>query len=196
MSLPIEPLEDRDREILEGFTYSRFLHGECYGFAIALHRALGWKMVGMVQEDKKIVHVALKQPEGKLYFDARGSFDEECIGELYSITTSWTLQEVTEEKLKETCAPSTNENVIAEALHTAFLLWPDLPWLSEENLPVYPVLQFLKELTELSRKYDLWITPRTPTTLPSLREGNEGDEYRLHPHTHTNAYMLDRRTKV
>ena len=82
-------------EVLTSFLAAS-IHGQCYHFAIALHYGLGWPIVGLV-ETKKIIHVGVRSPEGKIW-DGRGEVSEKDFIDPFS-KSSCAIREVAEKNL-------------------------------------------------------------------------------------------------
>lgn len=193
MTTVIKRLGDDDQEdwdILQGMHERGYLHGECYAFAIALHRGLGWPIVGVINTNDIAEHVGVRTPEGLLR-DIRGAIDEESFAEPYSkLKTPLVFREVTEKELYDT-REVIHDQVIAQARIIAESLWPELPWKDSKEARLKA---FADELEQLSRKYSLWVCAPVPTQKPVLFNGN-GDEkgYDLLPTVTGNAYLINRR---
>jgi hypothetical protein len=151
------------RVFLWKMIYSMCLHGQCYPFAIALHRALGWPMIGLSYRER-IVHAVLRRPDG-IYFDVRGSITETQLGAPFCIYPPFTLVEVDEETLRR-LQPNINDRFILSLQEKARQIWPRLPWTPSPTQ--VQVEGFLTELEALSRKYGIWIRANTPATPPFL----------------------------
>ena len=68
MSLKFEKLNEESLQILDDMARSIYLDGQCYEFAIALHRGLGWDLVGVMTGSivgSVIRHALVKSPDGK-----------------------------------------------------------------------------------------------------------------------------------
>ena len=90
-------------EVLGNMCRARYLNGECYAFAIAMHRATGFPMVGLVGELQKkttVIHAAVLNPEGK-FFDARGVVSEEEFGKPFGYKPPYRLKQVSEPDLRD-----------------------------------------------------------------------------------------------
>ena len=161
MPVRFYPLEGGELERALELIEQKYLK-EYSAFAIALHRALGWKIVGVLDGDK-LVHAGLLDEGENCLFDARGR-----VGGGFCADT---LKDMTESELY-TLKP-TSEAEIGEALQRAKVLWPTLPW--KEGEPADRHVAFLRELEELSRKHNVWVTPIHAVTPPLVSE-SEGTE--------------------
>ncbi len=148
-----------------------YLHGNCYFFAVALHRGLGWPIFGLIDGQGAAVHAVVRSPEGE-YYDVRGKVEEKNIGKPFDLSGPHTLMPVTEEILRlgmedvgrELHGPGVN--VATEAAH---FLFPFLPW--KEETFFSRVRRFAEELEILSRKYNLWLRSSFPGQPPCISQG-------------------------
>ena len=162
------------------------IYGDCYDFAIAMHRNLDWSLIGLIDESK-IIHVGVKTPKGEIW-DGRGKVSEEEFGGHF-ISPPFIIQEVTEEELLAT--GGVREHNVELILRRAQLAWPDLLWKSETIQK--RMADFADELEEISRKHKLWIGGMTPTSLPIVFEGfNDETGYAIKPNTDGNAFTINR----
>lgn len=169
MPVFVKKLPRQDRLRLWALIRESCLHGQCYSFAIVLHRALGWPMMGIIA-GKDIPHVVVRQPDGT-YRDSRGVITEEQIGEPFGIRPPFTLAQVSEEELRSR-QPSIHEIYLSSLETKMRAIWPRLPWppSSRER-----ALEFLGELEALSRRYGFWIRSSTPGAPPFVSEAR-GEE--------------------
>lgn len=188
--------EPRDRENIFKANEGVFLRGSCYAFAIALHRGLGWPLVGMVKDffdgvetfGDAVWHAGVRDPKGNLW-DVRGIVKEEDFGDPFGAEPPYVLKSVTEKELKENKAVGENEIYFAAKIAQA--LWPGLPW--KKDTLKGRVAAFAEDLERISRKHKIWIRGAFPATLPVLAEG-VGDEkgYKLELTDDGMSYTINR----
>jgi hypothetical protein len=164
--------ESEEWKCVHKLCMSIFLDGECYAFATAVHRSLGWPMMGL-KHDGELRHVFLSPPESHAYFDARGFFAIEKIGIPFNISIPEEIVPVEEKELRRDKEPKeVREHSIHTARRYAEVLWPDLPW--KESL-MQRATAFADELEVLSRKHKLWIRSAIPSTPPLIAEGQDDE---------------------
>lgn len=162
------------------------INGNCYEFAVMMHRNLGWPLVGLI-ENFQIIHVGVKSPDGK-YWDGRGGlsqtdfikpFKKDCLEFEY-------IEE------SDLISHKISDRVVGIFLEKAQLLWPELPWKKPTDLEIIEF--FAKDLEELSRKYRLWIGSPTSSG-PSVIFKGIGDEtgYELTLSEDGNAFFINRK---
>jgi hypothetical protein len=157
-----------DYKILHNLVCRVFLEGECYAFAIALNRGLGWPMVGLMKENV-IWHAGVRVPDGRIR-DARGILTEYKFG-IHFMPQPFNIREITTDELYAT--RPVEESFIKDARQFAEVLWPDLPWVESHTTKLK---EFADELEALSRKHGLWICGGVPGNPPRLftEKGGEG----------------------
>lgn len=194
MTITVETLSQENLAWLEHMLRVRFLDGECYEFAVALHEGLGWPMYGLVQHrsDKEPVvrHVVLKSPQYG-YFDARGAVVSEHMGEIFDMHPPYPLMPVTREDLER--VRPLNTRSIEFARTRAEILWPNLPW---KETRAERVAHFLMALEALCYGYGFWIRAPYVTQLPIIEE-RVGDEagYVISPTNFGAGFVFDRKLK-
>ena len=163
-----------------------YLEGECYAFAIAVHRGTGWPMVGLIK-DGIARHALIRQPDGRL-FDARGVVTDEELGEPFSMSAPYEFRNITEQYLYA-IRPVT-EISIRHARLLAEELWPDVPWDVSEQMKVRA---FTDALENLCRQHGFWIRASIPGS-PPLLERAHGDEggYTIQCYIDGVTYVLNR----
>lgn len=186
-----KPLDEKSIKMLKKMAKAVYLDGECYAFAIALSRGLGWPMVALVQAPLGTLrHAAAYGPDHRLY-DARGSFtqDDPAFGEPFGFVAPYAPRHVTEANLR--AVRPVNERSVARAGEFAEAIWPDLPWLSSRKRRA---MDFLLELEGLCRKHQFWIRSPFPAGRPVLCDG-VGDEagYTLQHTAEAGSFFIDRR---
>lgn len=179
-------LDIETRENMHDMLIGLCLDGQCYAFAIAMHRCLGWPMVGLMQ-GLVIRHAAVIDPDGSLW-DCRGKMNKEDFGKPYGIKFPYELKTITEAELNVTNPIS--EPFIASLSRMVQSVWPELPWRS--NTLIMRVRVFAEELEALSRKHNLWIYGNFPATLPAIAEGDEDEKGYALSGTITGGYMISR----
>lgn len=196
MTTVLHPLaeDSEEYELLHDLVKSIYLDGECYALAIALHRALGWPIIGLMDKHDIIRHAVVKTPDGR-YLDARGFVSEATLHTAFG-QTPYPLKEITEEMLFAAYfrpnMPEDNANrIILQAQRFAEKLWPHLPW-NEPSLP--KVLAFTDALEALCREHGFWIRSQVPGCPPILCEGDgeeAGYDLRQLP-TLDHSFLIDR----
>lgn len=183
--------DSESHEILRDTCIRIFLDGECYAFAIALHKGLGWPMIGLMDGDV-IRHVTVQRPDGKMH-DARGFIKEEKfgLGCPFGLKPPYDLKEVTIDDLVRIGEPlEVRANTVRRARMIAEAIWPELPWL--DNFATR-VTAFANELEALSRKHGLWIRSPVPAAAPVLAIGdNDEGGYKLRPTVCGTTFTIDR----
>lgn len=170
----------------------RYLDGSCYEFATALHRGLGWPMVGLMQKTslgKPVIrHAAVRQPDGKLR-DVRGEITVSEFGQPFQeLELPYVVREVTENDLRDVRPVA--ERAIDLASRLAEALWPELPWLSGQQKRYK---EFADGLEELSRRTGVWIRSQVPACPPVLADAfGEEDGYVLEQTAEGLGFTIDR----
>lgn len=179
------------RAFLLAMCQTMYVAGECYEFAIALHRGLGWPMFGLMLNNQ-IFHAGVTDPDGNLY-DARGLIPMENLGEPFDLRSPFVLREISEEEIARD-DKTMSEFSIARARRLAEAIWPKLPW---KNSLVSQVHAFTAELVALSRKHGIWIRSQTPGSQPILAFSDDGDEtgYKVEPTFDRLSFTIDRSFK-
>lgn len=187
MTIKVEELEPKYLETLHSMLIAMCLDGECYAFAIALSRGLGWPMMGLIHKNE-IRHAAVLTPDEK-FWDARGAVNEAEFGKPFGVLPPYDLRPITEDDLQR--VKPVHEYLMESILKKAQIVWPNLPW--KADALKYRVLLFAKELEELSRKHGLWIYGSFPTALPVITEG-QGNEtgYELKPTIDGSSFFFNR----
>jgi hypothetical protein len=181
----IKKIDKIGKEFLTDFLESS-IHGDCYPFAIALHRNLGWPIIGLFKKEK-IIHVGVKSPDEKIW-DGRGEVSEEELAEPF-ITSPYSIRHVAEEELVAT--GTVDEYTIETLLEKAQIVWPDLPW--KNGTPWDKVIAFADDLEKLSRKHKLWICGNNPMSLPMIFQGQDDETgYAIEPSIDGNAFTINR----
>ena len=182
-------LRSEDFEGLHAMALGLFLHGQCYEFAIAMHRATGWPIVGLMKESV-IEHAGVKG-HNNTFYDCRGANTPEDFSKEFDLTPD-DIQIITEAHLYQTRKIS--ESSIRSAARIAQALWPDLPW--KPNTIHSRIAAFMEDLERLSREHNLWIRSTVPGCLPVISEGDDLEGgYSFSPTSTSNAYVMDRYLK-
>jgi len=121
--------------MLHALARAIFLDGECYALAIALHRNIGWPIVGLIRVDV-IRHAGLERPDGALH-DVRGPVSREEFGLPFSISGPYDIRRIAEADLYAARGIIQTE-AIDLALRMAQALWPNLPWRDEGGCVLSP----------------------------------------------------------
>lgn len=188
MPTVLHTLKDADPEAWESLQemHSGFLHGECYAFAIALHRGLGFDLIGLIDNDGVIQHAMVADPDGVLR-DIRGRVSKEEATAPFSVATIRTIEE---EALYRTRG-IIHDRTIAAARKVAETLWPELPW---ESTAVQKVKEFTDELEALCRKHGLLVWGAIPAQPPLISPLDEElfQGYSVTPTIHGTTFILKR----
>lgn len=172
MSVELVPLPEAFRKNLHHLALGLFLDGECYAFAIALQRGLGWPMIGLM-DGEVIRHAGVISPQGT-YFDVRGentSFEE--FAKPFGLEGSVVIKEITYEEDIRPCHP-VNIYSINSATWMIEAIWPNLSGWNQSGFNSRAVA-FLQEVEGLSRKHGVFIRSASPGSKPILCEA-VGDE--------------------
>jgi hypothetical protein len=185
MVTKLTPLAGEDRELLYEMAAPMFTEGECYAFAIALHRGLDWPIVGLMQGEI-VRHALTRMPSGKL-FDVRGEIEDERVGEPY-LKPPYDLRDIDEKTLY--AKRPILDGTIAHARKMAEALWPELPW---KSTYAGRARIFADELETLCRRHGIWIRAPVPAQPPFLapQHGEEGG-YELRPTADGYGFTIDR----
>lgn len=192
MTTAVLLLDDEARETLHNMAVSVHLDGECYAFAIALSRNLGWKMLGLMPTGGSAPrHAAVYGALDHKLYDVRGSFkqDDPRFGEPFGVGLPYKLKPITEDLLRK--VRPVHENTIAMAQKFAESIWPHYPWI---NSAARRMRAFADDLEALSRKHKIWLRAPYPGAKPILN--NECDEeagYTICPTDDSIAFTIDRR---
>lgn len=165
-------LQPRSKEYLtdlERTCLGMFLQGQCYIFATALHRGLGWPIIGLMQ-GTVVQHALVKNPEDQTLHDVRGLVSGEEIGRPFNISPPYDLQPLEESDLFKQARGSPSR--LSETTSMAEELFPDLPW---KNSLKERALKFAEELEALSHKHGLWIRELVPAAPPLLVQRGKGE---------------------
>lgn len=183
-----------DKDIMESMRNlckSMFLDGECYAFAIALHRGLGWPILGLVINNEirhAFLNPRIDNADSGILFDARGYIAKEKLGKPFGVNQPYELRQIEEKDLY--AARPIMKNFIDKARQFAEILWPDLPW--KGGTRANKILAFANGLESLSRKCELWIRSPFPGSLPLLAEGCDDESYSLKIMADGLTYSIDR----
>lgn len=188
MPLQYNHLSRQSRRVLRRAICPEYLNGECYAFAIALHRGLGWPIVGIMHGDVPC-HAGVRSPEGMIY-DVRGPVSDEKFAEdINGLSRPFEIREITTEALL--AQRPVSDGSIMCAARMAQVFWPNLGW--KEDTQISRTRAFVEELERISRKHGVWIRAPYPTAKPVLTVGY-GDEkgYSLEPSDTCSEYFIDR----
>lgn len=185
MTAIIESLSENGKEFISSLLGAT-VNGNCYHFALAMHRALGWSLIGLIDEGE-IIHAGVKSPEGKIW-DGRGEVSEDEFSQEF-VRPPFVIRGITERDLLRTGI--IKEHLVEIISKRAQLIWPNLPWKKETIQG--KVYRFTQELAELSQKYGLWIAGNTPASLPIIFEGfGDEDGYRIIPTDDGSGFIVSR----
>lgn len=166
--MQVKRLSEEDREALQEAISGRYLHGDCYSFAIALHRRTGWQLVGAVDREGLALHAGVRRPDG-VYLDVRGFMGE------YWFLDGWTqavgIAEMSEADLLAVDSKQMDERIAKADVHID-RLFPDLPGSDEAGKRIGA---FLQGLHALCREHGFYIRAQTPGMRPVIYSAH-GDE--------------------
>lgn len=176
-------------ECLHDIAIARYLDGECYAFARALHEGLGWPLIGLMQGDV-IRHAMVREPGGLLR-DVCGATTAEELCKTFGLPLPPVTREVRDFDLIRAEEPA--ERIffmIRQARKMAEVLWPELPW---RDSAAQCVAAFTDELESLCRKHRLWLRPMVPGS-PMMISDEIGEErgYALTPTSDGTTFCIDR----
>lgn len=187
------PMSDEDREIsIE--TFSGYLHGKCFFFALAVARGTGAQLV-VIEQSGTIVHAGVRSQKG--FRDLRGDMSVEAFVSSYVCGNEFIIRNTTEEELlrvsEEVNGEPVTEEMLADARRHAESAWPEWGW-QESHLS--NVLAFTGELEALCSKYGVYIREMYPGSPPVIcgMEGDESFQVESFPNP-TNQFLLRRRIK-
>lgn len=181
----IVALLEEYRAFLIGTQTDTYLHGECYAFAMALHKGLGWQMVGLMN-DQVPEHVGVRSPDGRI-FDARGYVTEDTFAQPY-LRPPYIFQNVEEDDLRS--IRPVHEHSIYRATCFAEMIWPELPWTTPTSSRI---LAFVDALEQLSRAHGIWIRESSPSSFPLIYVGDETEKgYQIRPFMSARTFSLER----
>ena len=185
MPTVLKPLASEFVEALHSLCIGMYLDGQCYEFAIALHRKAGLPMIGLIERNI-IRHVLVRDTDGSLR-DTRGKVELADVGKPFGVLQPYELRDISEADILK--VRPVREADIVTAVRLAELVWPDLPWNGEAK----KMIAFTQELEALSRRHGIWIRAAYPTAMPVLSEAfGEEAGYVITPTANAGGYLLDR----
>ncbi|MEK7083372.1 MAG: hypothetical protein AAB972_04310 [Patescibacteria group bacterium] len=187
MSTILKKFSTEDHDHLHAMCKGIFLDGECYAFALALHRNIGWPLIGLMQG--LIIRHAAVQSQQNFYYDARGVITKESFGSPFFLKPPYELRIITEADLY--AVRPIQERSIDLAWRMAQALWPELPW--KVTTHAKEVLAFMDDLEKISRAHNVWIRSPFPGCPPVLSRGDGSENgYVVSPTSDGMAYVFDR----
>lgn len=184
--ITLKQLDEEERESLRAMAESIYLDGECYAFAIALHRGLGWQMRALRTDT--IRHVLLRDARDGSFWDVRGRVKLKDIGTPFGIQEFGLLDPVGESDLF--AIRRVDDLSISRAAWMAQALWPHLPW---KDGVMQKYAAFLRELELLSQKHGVYLYASLPTAWPVLTEAAGGEVgYAFKPSVTGPSYFINR----
>jgi hypothetical protein len=159
-------------ELMEGLELP--IDGPCYELSIALHRGLGWPIVGLLDQsspNQKWRHAAVRNPKGGLW-DARGPVTEEEFGKPFpEMGSPYIIMNINEDDLRS--IRTVHEIAVEIIAKIAEALWPELPWINGQQARYK---KFADGLEALSRECNLWIGGPVPGCPPAIFPGGDNLE--------------------
>lgn len=192
MTTQILPLDAEGLDAVRSVALSTFLEGECYAFAIAIHRGTGLPIVGLM-EGVVPRHAFAYWPQKSMFIDVRGEhgINGMELGKPFHHRPPYDLQDINEGRLFG--QRPVEDATIAMAMCWAELLMPHLPW---KKGRMERVSKFCDELEKLCRRHGFWIRSPYPTTKPILYEADDDEDgYSIQPIATGTSYTIDRRLK-
>lgn len=180
-------------ECLHDIAVARYLDGECYAFARALHEGLGWPLIGLM-EGEVIRHALVREPGGLLR-DVSGATTAEEVCKTFGLPLPAVTREVRDFDLIRDEEPAERIfYMIRAARKIAEVLWPELPW---RDSAAQCVTAFVDELESMCRRHRLWLRPMVPGAPMMLSEeiGHE-EGYALTPTSDGTTFCIDRYFKT
>jgi hypothetical protein len=186
MTVLVNNTSEHQKELLSGLLHG-YLHGECYAFAVALHRALGWTLI-LLTDSRSPVHVVVQNPKTQIFHDARGIVPAEKLSDPFSITPPCTLRALSEAELQQMLP--IQEASIQKAMEIAEIVWPEYPW---QDTTVNRARRFAQALETLCKEHGFWLRASVPASPPILYP-SYGDEqgFALTPTGIGQSFTLDR----
>ena len=192
MTTLILPPDAESLETMRSLAHCTFLEGECYAFAIAVHRGTGLPIVGLM-EGTVPRHAFVSWTQKNALVDVRGEHGINCmeLGRPFHHQPPYDLQDINEGRLFG--QRPVHDTAITAAGRWAEMLMPHLPW---KKSRISRVSKFCDELEALCRKHKLWIRSPYPAAKPILYEAdNDEAGYSLQPTATGTSYAIDRRLK-
>ncbi len=186
MTVTLVPPDRETMDSIRSMALGTFLDGECYAFAIALNRALGWPIAGLML-DGQVRHAVVLMPDNTP-FDARGPLSLDSLGVPFYMRQPYAFEIIEEDDLR--AIRPIDDWSVARAGKFAEAIWPELPW--KDGGRAGRVRRFAEGLEKLSREHGVWIRSMYPTTQPVVAIGY-GDEagYKVQS-TGDGQFLLDR----
>jgi hypothetical protein len=181
----IRKMDRMAREILADSMASS-IYGDCYDLALALYRDLDCELIG-ITDGKTIIHAGVILPDGKIY-DGRGEVSAEEFLKPFKADGREMTTDVKEESL--IASEKVTEDKIEFYLCRAQMLWPNLPWKTKTKSA--GILDFLKDLEELSKKHKIWIRSSLTSVKPVLCEYQGDESYFAEPCIDGVNFFFDR----
>ena len=192
MTTHMLPLPSDSLDVMRSLARSAFLDGECYAFAIAVHRGTGLPIFGLM-EGTVPRHAFAYWPDRDAFVDVRGehAMHSPELGAPFSHRIPYHLEEIPEAMLFR--QRPVRDISIDFARRTAELIMPHLPWKKRGD---GRAKEFCDELEALCRKHGFWIRSPYPAAKPVLCEAHDDEDgYTLRPLDSGMGYIIDRRLK-
>ena len=192
MTTHVLPPEAESLDVMRSLARSAFLEGECYAFAIAVHRGTGLPIFGLM-EGAVPRHAFAYWPDKEAFVDVRGehAMHSPELGAPFGHRAPYHLEEISASKLfrqRPVC-----DNSIGFAARMAEFIMPHLPWKKSRD---ERAREFCDELEALCRKRGFWIRSPYPAQKPILYEGHADEAgYTIQPADTGMGYTIDRRLK-
>jgi hypothetical protein len=185
MNVTFRPVDDCAKEILANMCRSIYLEGECYAFAIAVHRGTDLPIYGLM-ENSIVLHAVVLLPDDR-YLDARGPVNARSVGDPFNLRQPVNIVPVDEARLF--AQRHIGDISIRRAGFFAEALWPELPW---KNPLCKRVAAFVKDLDRISRKHKFFIRAPVPGARPVLAPAEGNEQYELQLTDCGTTYLIDR----
>lgn len=189
-------LSEEDRAILIGF-FDNYRAPFCFIYAIACARGTGFQPVILTSKYGSILHAGVRDTEG-YYRDVRGKLTESSFVVGLTFEEDFVIRDTTEEEMFKILREVNHESMedIEERVRRARVhaesLWPEWEW-KESHLQ--QLKAFTEELSNLCRKYGVWIREPYPAASPILYKTTDvGEQFELEQLASPNCQYLLRRT--
>lgn len=190
MPVIIRELSEEDRAAAHA-SNMHFFNGNCYSFAVALHRLTGWQIVGLVRSCEIWPdHVGVRDPDGNLR-DYRGIVPYKEFGRYFGYTAPYKLRDYSPEELAR--SSGVRESLVELALDLIEVIWPELPMRIDGKLA--RAHRFTAAMEQLCRDHDIWFTTTAQGTAfwPFMSFGDDiAQGIELRPALIGNSYFFNR----
>ncbi len=185
--IELKKLGEEEAESVSRMIEAMYLEGNCYEFALGIHRDTGLPIIGLVN-DGTVWHVGIRYTDGR-FFDARGFVEESEIEVPFRKQGPFEIRIVAIDELLASREISgegaARASMLVQALH------PDFPW--RESVLINRIRLFMEALEGLCKTHGLMIRAPFQTTRPII-DVAYGDEkgFSMSPIPIGGGYFFDR----